>query len=158
ALARFAGNYRAVMYFDVVALGVLAGAMMAVSRRVRGSYSYADAFFPLVLVNLGHWNTLLHSMQVMFVSSSTLAGVVLTCILWTTASSSLVPALVAGVSLLCLPLCGANGVAYVPAFALWLAWLGIRRFRSGAWPGKAALAACLTAVTALGLVGLYFMG
>ena len=46
-------DYRAGMVLNVITLAALAFAMIRVARRLRGSLSYADAFFPLALLQLG---------------------------------------------------------------------------------------------------------
>jgi hypothetical protein len=51
-LYRITGDVRGGMVFDVLILGALAFALILAARRVRGRSSYADAFFPLVLLNL----------------------------------------------------------------------------------------------------------
>ena len=70
-------DYRAGMVLNVVALGALAFSMIRVARRLRGSMSYTDAFFPLVLLQLGQYENLLSSFQVVFVTSAILASIFL---------------------------------------------------------------------------------
>jgi hypothetical protein len=46
-------DFRVGMYANVLALGALAFTMIRVAKALRGGSSYADAFFPLVLL---HWD------------------------------------------------------------------------------------------------------
>jgi hypothetical protein len=46
-------DFRAGMFLNVVALGVLAYSLIRVARELRGASSYSDAFFPIVLLNWG---------------------------------------------------------------------------------------------------------
>ena len=155
---RLTGDFRTVMFVDVVALGALAFWMIRVVNRIRGHPSYADAFFPLVLLNLAQYENLLIGWQVQMVSSTLLAGVLL-CIIagrgilltpgWT---------VVAGTCLVLLPLCGANGVALVPALAIWLGYSGIHVWRTPSPKRKGrALLMLAFAIAALLLAGFYFV-
>src|SRR5262245_41120890 len=45
-------NFRTPMFFNVLVTGALALGMILVARRLRGSASYTDAFFPLIFL---HW-------------------------------------------------------------------------------------------------------
>lgn len=153
------GDFRSVMLFNAVALGALAFAMIWVARRVRGQTSYADAFFPLALLHWGHYENILWSFQVQFVLSTTLAGVLLLIVVRYGDDLTRGAVFLAGVCLLLLPLCGANGLAYVPALALWLAYAGVVRWRR-AGPGskRDGLVLLAFALAAFALVAFYFVG
>src|SRR5262245_19201960 len=47
-------DFRSGMFFSVAAASVMAGAMMWIAKRVRGSTSYLDVFFSLILLHWGH--------------------------------------------------------------------------------------------------------
>src|SRR5262245_31266601 len=84
ALYHLAGrDLRAVMVFNVLALGTLAFAMIRTAQRLRGWTSYADAFFPLALLHVGQAHNLILSFQVQFILSTVLAGTVLVVMLRT---------------------------------------------------------------------------
>src|SRR5262249_9476383 len=68
---------RAGMFFNAIALGSLAFVTIRVVRTLRGKLHYTDAFFPLALLHLGHWENLLWNFQVQFVLSTLLAGLFL---------------------------------------------------------------------------------
>ena len=71
----------------------------------------------------------------------------------------LLPALVAGVCVVLLPLCGANGLGLVPALALWLGYAAILQWRVAAPAGRrTAIIVAALAAAALLLAGLYFVG
>lgn len=151
-------DFRAGMYFNALALGLLALAMMAALRSVRGRSGYFDAFFPLMLMGWGHWQNLLWSWQIQYVCSTVLAGIILLVMVVRGNRLTSAAALTAGVCLLALPLCGANGVALVPVLALWLGWCGVRAWRTD--PAGQTLGALMIAFAALALVGvaLYWVG
>ena len=152
-----AGDFRAGMIFNVVALASLALGMILVARRGSGTWRETDAFFPLALLHLGHHANLLWAWQVQFVLSTALAGGLLLLIV----SGSVWPGprrvILAGGLLALLPLCGANGVALVPALSLWLLASAAARVRHGG-PGGRRAGLLRLVVTLLSLLpaALYF--
>jgi hypothetical protein len=153
-------DFRTPMFFNVLAVGVLAAAMILVARRLRGRTHYLDAFFPLVLLHWGHAANLLWGWQLQFFSSMILSAMVLLFIVQSGASLRIrTAAIAAGISILLLPLCGANGLGLVPALALWLLYLAVDRWRSPD-PGtrRDGLLVGGMGVAALLLVVLYFIG
>lgn len=149
ALSSVVIDFRSAMVANVLATGALAAAMIRVAAGLRGRLAATDAFFPLLLLSPGQAANLLWGWQVQFFASMLLAGVALLllvrCARGREASQrSAVPL---GACLVLLALCGANGVALVPALATWVLWTFRRR------PAAIALAA-----SALALTGLYFVG
>ena len=68
-LALFAlggGDFRAGMFFNVLALGGLAFALIRAAASLRGGIGYADAFFPVALLHWGHWENFLMHWQVAY--------------------------------------------------------------------------------------------
>ena len=120
-LYRLSGNdFRAGMFWSVAALATLAGATIAVADRRRGGARFSDAVFPLLLLGPGHYANLLWSWQVAFVLGTVLIGGVLLLIVGRAGWPGPKTAAAAGAASAALPLCGANGLAPVPALALWL--------------------------------------
>jgi hypothetical protein len=151
-------DFRVGMYFNVLAIGVLALGMIFVARRIRGNSSYLDAFFPIVMMNWGQAINFLWCWQVQYFASALLAGVVLLLITQAARPPKL-PTLAAGICIVLLPLCGANGLGLVPALALWLGYVAVLQWRSATSAGRrraTVVAGFATAVVLL--VGLYFTG
>ena len=156
-LYRGSGNdFRAGMFFNVFALAGLAAAAIMVAGRRAGGARVFDGLLPLMLLNLSHHVNLLWSWQVQLVLSTVIAGGIVLLIVsrpgWPGAARS--AALGVGMTALCL--CGANGVALVPALAAWLLLGSINLWRSG--QRQAGLAALAAAAPGLALVVLYFSG
>ncbi len=151
----FGCDFRVAMYFNVVSLGLAALGLIVMAARLRGWASVADAFFPLALLHWGHGSNFLWGWQVTQIIPTLLALGVLLLIVGSGAVWSRWKVLLAGLGLVLLPLCGANGVALVPAFALWLAGLAVccRRDRKG----TSLLAGTLAALAIL-LSAAYFIG
>jgi hypothetical protein len=161
-LEAFQGDFRAGMLFNVLVLGVLAGAMILVVRHIRaGRTSYADAFFPIALLHLGNWENMFWSWQLTQVVPTVLACVILLTLVGSQTLTTPAPAVAAGLSLMLLPLSGANGLIFVPILALWLGYCGVRAWRARKaqadrqWIGPFLIAS--VAVT-IALAALYFVG
>jgi hypothetical protein len=152
-------TFRAVAFFNVVALGTLAFAMTWAAKRLRGRQSYADAFFPLVFLNLGAWDVFLWGFNIQTVSSTMLAGILLLIMVRSAPSPSFGKAILGGICLVLLPLCGANGLGLVPVLALWLGYVGALSWLSEKPHGRRNGLLILVLVgIALGEVPLYFIG
>ena len=147
---------RSALVLNLALLAVASALMIRTAAAIRGGPSHADAFFPLAF--LGWWsNSLAWGFQFQFVSSVTLATAILGAIATRRGRASTRSATVAGMSLLCLPLCGANGLGLVPALAAWAAIAGYFALRSPGGrerPGGAILVA--SAAMAAMLVLLYY--
>lgn len=155
------GDFRVGMVYNVLVLGALSLVLALAARRLRGGQSrYADAFFPLLLLHIGHWPNLVWGWQLQFVTAVALTlGALL--ILLRPRPLSTRAALVAGICLVLLPLCGANGILYALALAPWFAFEGVALGRSPeltAGHRRAGWALVGLAVLSVAVVGLYFVG
>jgi hypothetical protein len=144
-------DFRVGMVFSIVLLAVVAAAFIIVMRRVRGHTRWSDAFFPIVLLNLGHWENLGWSWELQFVVATALACGVLMGVAsnreFTTAR-----ALTLGVCLAAIPFTGATALPYAPIVAVALL-PSLRR----APPTPRAILAASTVIT-LAVTVLYFVG
>jgi hypothetical protein len=148
-------NLCALQYVNVLILSAAALLLMRGAARARGRAVPADALFPLALLNLGNADNFLWSFQIQFISS-----VVLCCALLVLMARRGPPsparALAAGVCVVGLALCGANGLVYAAALALWLfAGWALGGPRHGVAPA-ARLLLLAGAVATAALTGLYF--
>ncbi len=152
------GDFRVGMFFNVIALGAVSLAAIQVARYLRnGRTIFADAFFPITLLHLGNWENLFWSWQLSFVLPTALTLAVLLVIVSTPIIRTKGTALVAGTCMVLLPLCGVNGLLFVPFMALWFGYNGLvnwhmskrqsgQRWISGFLIGSALLALSLTAL------------
>ena len=156
-VVRLAGyDFRAGGYFNAGLLIMIAAACCGVARRLRGSTSYSDAFFPLLLLHCGQAQNLDWSFQIAFAGSAviTLASLLL---LVTPGPLSYGAALAIGACTLALPLMGGQGLALVPALGCCtlLAALDRRRAlpqRPHEWRSVLALA-----ISGFALLAYYFV-
>ncbi len=157
-LLRLSGNdFRAGMFFNGAALAILAGAAVIVAgRRPGGSRTY-DLLFPLILLNPANTTNLLWSWQLQFVLSTVIAGAFILLIVSCPAWPGPLFAAAGGVCLVALTLCGANGVALVPAFVCWLLAASLAHRVSGSLRVRfSAFAVMAAAVPGIVLAILYF--
>jgi hypothetical protein len=143
----------------VLLLGGLAAGFIRVARQVRGRTSHADAFFPLVLLQLGQGEIFVYRMMINHVLSTALIGGLLALIVTQREGLTLGKGLLAGALVLCLPLCGANGLPTVLATAGWLGYAALRAWQTQT-PGGKRIAWLSLSVAAGGLllVVLYLIG
>lgn len=160
ALLRATADFRATMVFDTLILAAMAAAMILVARALRNGHTrLADAFFPLLLLQLGNWDNLVWGWQIQFVLPTVLACVFLLVIVARPALPAHGAMVVGAIALIGLPLSGANGLILTPPLAAWLAytaWTARRDPRPDRWmrvalPAGAALLGIL-------LCALYFIG
>lgn len=154
------GDFRSGMLFNILLLSLIAAISIQVARSLRGGRnSYADAFFPIALLNIGHWPNLFWSWQLTFVLPTALTYIILWLLLLDPRLTNLRSAWIAGISLILLPLCGANGLLFVPFLSLWLIYCGVLHYKSvkveQQWLSVFLIA---SVAIALGLVGIYFYG
>ncbi len=159
-LYRFiAHDFRVGMYFNVLVMGILACSMIFAAKRLRGFNSYADAFFPLLLLNWGQGLNFIWSWQLEFFTSTVLAGIVLLLIALSGTELSRRTALGIGICQVLLALCGAHGVALLPAIAVWLCCSAVLIIRSDKAQARRNGSLVLgMALLTLMLVPLYFIG
>jgi hypothetical protein len=155
----FGNDFRVGMYFNVITVGSLAFAMILLTKRLRGHLEYSDAFFPLLLLNWAQGVNFIWSWQIEFFSSTALAASVLLIIVHRGVRPTVRSAILIGICLFLLAMCGAHGVALLPALALWIAYFGVRCWRSpGRWAKRDGAIIVGIAVLVLLFAGLYFVG
>ena len=144
-------DFRAGMFFDVFALGAAAAALIVLVRRIRGRTEYTDAFFPVLVLNLGQAQTFTNSFQICLVAG-TLLFVAALMLSVHAARLGFRSSVALGVCAILLPLVGGHGVALVPALAVCVVitgW-GLRGEPRGRWKmlfvwALAGIAVALTA-------------
>jgi hypothetical protein len=155
------GNFKAGGVLNIMILGALALAMIITARKLRNRTTFPDAFFPIAFLHLGHSENLFWGWQLTQVLPTTLACCILLIIVIGHPVINPIAAVLAGVSLILLPLNGGNGLLYVPLLALWLLYFGAQQWRENRRDpkrGLAALSLIVSGALALGLTGLYFVG
>jgi hypothetical protein len=156
------GDFRAGGYLNAALLAATAAGLILFTRRIRGGRTDpADAVFPLLLMHFGHSHQVLFTWLLLFVASTSVT-LVAGCALFARQSvASPRAAAAAGIALLLLPLCGMNGLLFVPALTAYLLYAG-RACWSGTrgWPVRRGVSRWLIAAGCgtLVLTTLYFVG
>jgi hypothetical protein len=122
-------DFRAGMVFNAAALILMTVLMLQAAVKTRGRVSITDAFVPLLLLSWAHYDNLLWTWQVGFVSATLLAVLALHAI-----SQSAAPGwrtgLYMGIVVCALALTGAVGLAFAAPLSVWMlmvAWVHRRR-------------------------------
>src|SRR5260370_53798 len=118
--------------------------------RYGGCWSIADGGFPALLLDRGHWHTLLMGYQIGFALVAVLAIGLIAHVVRAAEPGERRVGLWAGLWLAGLALQGGFGLAFVPPVGLWIGDLAVRRGRAGgpgAWvrAGGALAAPALSA-------------
>jgi hypothetical protein len=156
-LLRATGDFRATMLFDALILGAVTAGMILLARRLRGGRTrLEDAFFPLLLLQLGNWDNLVWAWQIQYVLPTVLSCVILLSIVGWSPTLGGGRTLIGALALVCLPLSGANGLIVTPPLAAWFAYQAW--VRGGDLPAARRWLPALAAVVSLALIGAYFIG
>lgn len=151
-------DLRAPLYVDAVLLAAVTGFLLWAVRRARGHTSAADAFLPLTILGVGGYINLIWGFQVQFILSTVLILAFLGLVVIPGFGCSLGRLAAAGLIAVLLPLCGANGAAFVPALAAALAFIGVRNLRAGGPGLLRGVVALFGAAVGLVVVVAYFHG
>lgn len=147
-------DFRSGMVFNTLLLAALAAALVLAARRLRGRTSVVDAFFPIAVLHLGHWENLLWGWQLQFVLVTVVVGALLLLLVGSDLPLSPRATLLVAAALVLLPLGGGSGLPMVPAAVAGLfavVWL------PPASPVTRRLAVAAT-VLAAAVTALYFVG
>jgi len=151
------GDFRAGVVFNVLTLSATAAALVLAARAIRGRTSYADAFFPLVLLHWGQAENLVSGFTMPLVLSSVVAACLL-CVLMRPGPLGFRPALILALGTLALPLTSGSGLAFVPALAACTVLAGWDLHTSQPGSGRAWIAIVTAGVLGFVLCALYFVG
>jgi hypothetical protein len=146
------GDFRLAMWINALLLIAITYVYLRAARSLRGRASFADAFFPLLLLHWGHNENLIFFVQLWFVLPLALFSIALVAIItgwWQERRGTAV----LGLCVLLLPLNGAMGLLLAPPLIAWItlaAW--IRRTTTViAWP------LLIAGATTLIFSGMYFV-
>jgi hypothetical protein len=131
-LARLVGpDARAGMVLGTLALGAAAAWLLRALARRPGGPRVVDAIIPLVLLSPGQHENLLWSYQVTFTLGTALLALILGVAIGGDAAGPLRPraGVLVGLGAALSALCGANGLAIVPAVVAWLLLAAAREAR-----------------------------
>ena len=153
------GDVRAGMLFNIVVVGALVFAMIRVARTVRGGRTiFADAFFPVALLHIGHAENLFWGWQLTQVVPTVLTCVILLVLVRNRTVATLPTAVIGGIVLVLLPLSGSHALLFAPLFSLWFGYCGLLHWRTTPASGRTRWVGGLllgSAFVALAITGLH---
>ena len=158
-LSAFSWDFRTGMFFDALALIALAALLVGTASQVRGRASYADVFFPVLLLHWGNYEYLLWNWQVTQIIPVAIVLALLSVVMTSGLLPSFWTLILSSLGVILLPLSGVPGLAYTPGLAAWLLLAGVRAWRSeGSNARTGAIVAWCSGGLALLLVPVYFIG
>jgi hypothetical protein len=131
-LFRLTHDFRAGMVVQVSLLSALALGLMRLAARLRGRPHWADLFFPLSLLHVGHWENLLLGYNICFALILTLETAIGLVAMFTERETLFRSGFAAGVLAALLALCGGGGVVTSLPVAAWVAYLALLLGLNGA--------------------------
>ena len=157
ALMLSGGDFRVPALASLACLGLVAGGMLRVVRRVRGRASYLDVIFPVVLLNLGHAQSLVWAWQFTEVIPVLASTAMVMMLIGGPSLSKPVSGTLAAIGLLLLVGSGGPGPVMGLVWATGFLFVSSRRLRQGRagrgvlWP-SVLLAVTSAATIAMGVV------
>jgi hypothetical protein len=149
-------DFRAGMLLQVAMLSALSLGLMTLAARLRGRPAWPDAFFPVSLLHLGHWENLIMGYQLCFALFTVLVTGLVVVALRATRERAFRSGAAAGVLTLLLVLTGGSGLAVAPPVCAWVAYLAAVVWSTGR-RGRASVLFAL-AVVPLAYFVPYFTG
>lgn len=119
---------------SLLQIGILSGTslgLMSLAARFRGFPHWADAFFPVSLLHVGHWENLLIGYNICFAFILALETAIGVIAIRTTRENAFRSGCMAGVLMCLLCLCGGGGVVTAMPVAAWLVSLAFIVWRPG---------------------------
>jgi hypothetical protein len=158
-LLQLTHDFRAAMHCQVFVQSVLALSLILFVRRLRGRSSFADAFFPLLLLSWGEAGNLVLGLQIATAFATALVCVFVMLAMRRPGPPTRWTAVAMAVCMLLMTLDGGFGLMQLPALMLWAAgcaWWLLRRPDSASKKTGGVLAAGI--LLALGVTAFYFVG
>jgi hypothetical protein len=128
-LFRLTHDFRSGMVLQVAMLSLTALWLMRLAEKLRGAPHWADVFFPVSLLHLGHWENFLMGYQICFVLFCVLATAMGVVALRTTPANAFRSGVAAGVLAFLAALTGGSGLVLALPVAAWLAYLAVGLWR-----------------------------
>jgi hypothetical protein len=153
----FSNDFRVVRCANVGPLSAMAASMRILTRRLRGSARVTDAVLPLSFLSIAQAECLLIGFAMNLVLTSSFAVATIVGASACHRGDGRAMAMVAGLSIVLLPLCGGSGLPMVPPLAAWLAGYVAVGWWSGRNPGAVTRAIGVGMLLASSaVVALYF--
>lgn len=152
------GSFLLAKYLYAIALSAGAAVLLLSLRKVRGRLWWTDVAIPLVIIGFHNLINTLWFFQAPFVIATALTCLLLAIMVRNGTVSSTSDALLAGISVISLPLCGANGLVVAVPLIIWLLFSALCCFRRRPPAVAAAICCLLSSLIAMIVCRFYFVG
>jgi hypothetical protein len=151
-------DFRSGMVLQVALLSVLSLWLTRTAAELRGRPVWADVFFPISLLHLGHWENYLLGYQICFVLFTVFAAALGVVAVRATRDTAFRSGVQAGCLVLVLALCGGSGLVLIPPVVVWLLYLAAVARRIGPrWHAAVVAGLAGLAVIYLGVYALTYL-
>ncbi len=155
----FGINSKPILYLNVVQFSAVSLGLLWAIRKARGRWSYSDAFLPIVLLNLGQAEAFCWAQTFAYVSATCLETLLLILIVTQHGAMKRPSVMLAGASLVLLPLTFGGGLVFAAMMVPWMTYQGmaVGKYKrpEGRHVEPVALAAAMITVM---ISALYFVG
>jgi len=157
--SRFGFDSKPILYLNVFLFSALSLGLLWAIRKARGRWSYTDAFLPIVLLNLGQAEAFSWAETFAYVSATCLETLLLIIIVTHRGALNRTSLVLAGVSLILLPLTFGGGVVFAAMMVPWMLYQG-RQVKGIIEPSRRHVRpiAPASALVTITIIGLYFVG
>lgn len=153
---RLTHDFRSGMLVQVGMLSALSLALMRYAARLRGRPHWADAFFPISLLHLGHWENFLLGYQICFTLFTVFVSGLIVVAVQATRRAAFRFGLMGGVLAILTALTGGFGLPLIFPISAWLLYLAVVLWTTQR--KRRAVVLVLLSVATLSYVALYFIG
>jgi hypothetical protein len=153
---RLTRDFRAAMLIQVAIVSGLCLGLMRLAASLRGRPDWADLFFPVSLLHLGHWENFLLGYQLCFALHLLFTTGLVVVALRARRETAFRSGVLGGVLLLAVALTGGSGLALVPPVAAWLLFLAAVTARTDS--KRRALVVAALALASVLYLAAYFVG
>jgi hypothetical protein len=155
----FGFNSKPILYLNVLLFSALSLGLLWAIRKARGCWCYGDAFLPIVLLNLGQTEAFSWAQTFAYVGTTCLETLLLILIVTHRGALNRTSIVLAGASLVLLPLVFGGGVVFAGLMVPWLLYQGWVVPRTGE-PSRRHVSAITAASASISvmIIGLYFTG
>jgi hypothetical protein len=154
----FGFNSKPILYLNVLLFSALSLGLLRAIREVRGRWFYSDAFFPIVLLNLGQTEAFSWAQTFLYVASTCLETLILILIVTSRRALDRTSLVVVGASLIALPLTFGGGLVFAVLMLPWFIYQGwvVPRVMESNRSHSRAITLTTAGITIL-IAGLYFI-
>ena len=155
----FGFNSKPILYLNVLLFSALSLGLLWAIRQARGRWHYTDAFLPIVLLNLGQTETFSWAQTFVYVTTTCLETLLLILIVTHDGALNRRSIILAGATLVVLPLSFGGGVVFAGLMVPWLLYQGwvVTRTTDPHRNQVSAIALAAASLTVM-IIGLYFVG